>query len=156
MTEYFQKNLFKHISMEEYKSLLTCLDGRTRQFRAGDIICDYDKGFDDIGIIGKGSASVVRYEYGGSRTIPVSYTHLDVYKRQNYRSTPEILSAALPLISHNQGEPRELIPMMGHGSPVRVAAAESSLSEAIFIAKEIGHMVGGIDMLDAHTNSRCV
>ena len=69
MTEYFQKNLFKDISMEEYKSLLTCLDGRTRQFRAGDIICDYDKGFDDIGIIGKGSASVVRYEYGGSRTI---------------------------------------------------------------------------------------
>ena len=69
MTEYFQKNLFKDISMEEYKSLLTCLDGRTRQFRAGDIICDYDKGFDDIGIIGKGTASVVRYEYNGARTI---------------------------------------------------------------------------------------
>ena len=79
MTEYFQKNLFKDISMEEYKSLLTCLDGRTRQFRAGDIICDYDKGFDDIGIIGKGSASVVRYEYGGSRTILERLAPQDIF-----------------------------------------------------------------------------
>ena len=69
MTEYFQKNLFKDISMEEYKSLLTCLDGRTKQFRAGETICDYDKGFDDIGIIGNGSACVVRYEFNGARTI---------------------------------------------------------------------------------------
>ena len=79
MTEYFQKNLFKDISMEEYKSLLTCLDGRTRQFRAGDIMCDYDKGFDDIGIIGKGSASVVRYKYGGSRTILERLAPQDIF-----------------------------------------------------------------------------
>ena len=69
MTEYFQKNLFKDISMEEYKRLLTCLDGRSKQFRAGETICDYDQGFNDIGIIGKGTASVVRYEFNGARTI---------------------------------------------------------------------------------------
>lgn len=69
MTEYFQKNLFKDITMEEYKSLLTCLDGRTKLFRTGETICDYSKGFHDIGIIGKGSASVVRYEFNGARTI---------------------------------------------------------------------------------------
>ena len=69
MTEYFQKNLFKDISMEEYKRLLTCLDGRSKQFRAGETICDYDQGFNDIGIIGKGTASVVRYEVNGARTI---------------------------------------------------------------------------------------
>lgn len=69
MTEYFQKNLFKDISMEEYKSLLTCLGGRTRQFLAGETICDYSQGFHDIGIIGKGNASVVRYECNGARTI---------------------------------------------------------------------------------------
>ena len=34
MTEYFQKNLFKDISIDEYKKLLSCLDGRTKQFKA--------------------------------------------------------------------------------------------------------------------------
>ena len=69
MTEYFQKNLFKDISIDEYKKLLSCLDGRTKQFRTGETICDYDEGFHEIGIIGKGTASVVRYEYNGARTI---------------------------------------------------------------------------------------
>ena len=69
MTEYFQKNLFKDISIDEYKKLLSCLDGRTKQFKAGETICDYDEGFHEIGIIGKGTASVVRYEYNGARTI---------------------------------------------------------------------------------------
>ena len=69
MTEYFQKNLFKDISIDEYKKLLSCLDGRTKQFRTGETICDYDEAFHEIGIIGKGTASVVRYEYNGARTI---------------------------------------------------------------------------------------
>lgn len=69
MIEYFQKNLFKNISAEEYRHLLVCLGGRTKQFQAGETICDYDKGFHEIGIIGKGSASVVRYEFNGARTI---------------------------------------------------------------------------------------
>ena len=51
MTEYFQKNLFKDISIDEYKKLLSCLDGRTKQFKAGETICDYDEGFHEIGII---------------------------------------------------------------------------------------------------------
>ena len=69
MTEYFQKKLFKDISIEEYKKLLSCLCGRTKQFKSGETICDYDQGFRDIGIIGKGSASVLRYEFNGARTI---------------------------------------------------------------------------------------
>lgn len=69
MTEYFQKKLFKDISIEEYKKLLPCLAGRTKQFKSGETICDYDKGFHDIGIIGKGRAFVVRYEFNGARTI---------------------------------------------------------------------------------------
>lgn len=74
--------------------------------------------------------------------------------KPNYRSTPEILDAALPLISHNPGGPRQLTPMLPHGNPVRVCTAETSLSEAIFIAKEIGRMAGGIDMLAAHTTNQ--
>lgn len=79
MTEYFQKNLFKDISIDEYKSLLTCLNARTKQFKPGATICDYDQGFHDIGIIGKGSASVVRYEFNGARTILEKLESQDIF-----------------------------------------------------------------------------
>jgi superfamily I DNA/RNA helicase len=36
---------------------------------------------------------------------------------------------------------------------VRLVTAQTSLSESIFIAKEINRMVGGIDMLDAHSQT---
>ncbi|MCC8027768.1 MAG: Crp/Fnr family transcriptional regulator [Clostridium sp.] len=79
MTEYFQKNLFKDISIDEYKSLLTCLNARTKQFKPGSTICDYDQGFHDIGIIGTGSASVVRYEFNGARTILEKLEPQDIF-----------------------------------------------------------------------------
>lgn len=69
MTEYFQEKLFQNISLEEYKRLLICMGARTRRFTSGETICSYDADFQELGIIGKGSASVVRYEYNGARTI---------------------------------------------------------------------------------------
>lgn len=66
---YYQKNLFKDISMEEYRQLLPCLNARDKTFQAGETICTYGSDFHDIGIIGTGTASVVRYEYNGARTI---------------------------------------------------------------------------------------
>ena len=67
MTEYFQKNLFYNISLEEYKHLLSCLDARERHFTDEETICTYDT-FHSIGILGKGNALVVRYEINGART----------------------------------------------------------------------------------------
>ena len=69
MTDFFQKNLFKNISLDEYKHLIACMGGRTRTFRPEKTICCYDSGSQEIGIIGKGTASVVRFEYNGARTI---------------------------------------------------------------------------------------
>lgn len=68
MTEYFQKNLFYNISLEEYKHLLSCLDAHERHFTDEETICTYDT-FHSIGILGKGNALVVRYEINGARTI---------------------------------------------------------------------------------------
>lgn len=70
---------------------------------------------------------------------------------ENYRSTPEILGCALPLISHNDGPERQLTAMRPGGERVRLMAAEDDFSQALFLAKEINRMVGGIDMLDAET-----
>ena len=68
---------------------------------------------------------------------------------KNYRSAPEILSCALPVINKNPGSSRLLEPCSSHSGLVRFGETDSDLSEAIFIAKEINRLVGGVDMLDA-------
>ena len=68
---------------------------------------------------------------------------------QNYRSTPQILRAALPVIEKNPGGPRLLEPRRPAGGAVRLVRAEDPFEEGIFIAKEIGRMTGGVDMLEA-------
>lgn len=72
-----------------------------------------------------------------------------IHLRQNYRSTPQVLRVALPLISHNPGQARELLPHRPDGAPVGRVAVKTDLSEGIFIAKQIGQMVGGLDMLES-------
>ena len=68
--------------------------------------------------------------------------------RENYRSTPQILSCAYPVLPDGNARP-PLLPNRPDGSPVRFAAAESDFSEGIFIAKEIARMTGGVDMLES-------
>ena len=67
----------------------------------------------------------------------------------NYRSTPEIIGAALPVINRNAGGIRRLEPYRKPGDKIRQVIAPSELSEAIYIAKGINQLVGGVDMLDA-------
>ena len=70
----------------------------------------------------------------------------------NYRSTPEILSGALSVIGHNSGEARRMEAVGKGGRPVRIVTAPGERSEAIFIAKEINRLIGGIDMVDVEEN----
>lgn len=73
--------------------------------------------------------------------------------QENYRSTGQILQGALSVISHNPGGVRMLHAAAGDGQPVRIVTASDERSEAIFVAKEIGRMVGGMDMLDSAKNA---
>lgn len=70
---------------------------------------------------------------------------------KNYRSTPEIIACSMPVISAQEevvdGE-RHLEAQREHGEKVSLFEASDDFSEAIFVAKEINRMVGGIDMLD--------
>ena len=68
---------------------------------------------------------------------------------ENYRSAPEILNAALGVISRNPGEARMLHANCETGGPVRLVKAGSEMGEAIFVAKEISRLAGGIGMLEA-------
>lgn len=68
---------------------------------------------------------------------------------ENYRSTPQILSLACEIISKNPGGDRQLHPNRPQGSPVRFVQTASEKAEAIWIAKEINRLAGGIGMLEA-------
>ena len=78
---------------------------------------------------------------------------LHINLTQNYRSTPEILGCSLSVISQNPGQQRQLEAQRPHGNKVNVITADSEFTEAVYVAKEINRLVGGIDMLDAQTYS---
>lgn len=78
----------------------------------------------------------------------------EVRLEKNYRSTPEILAASQEMIAKGI-PPCPLEPTLAHGAMVRVVEAEHERGEAIFVAKEINRLIGGIDMLDAHERFSC-
>ncbi len=82
------------------------------------------------------------------------YRDLEIIElRENYRSSPQILSAAQTVIAAAQdtAQPRTALhPNCGENVPVRLVRAGSVMGEAIFIAKEINRLAGGIGMLEAH------
>ncbi|HJB15165.1 MAG TPA: UvrD-helicase domain-containing protein [Candidatus Blautia excrementipullorum] len=73
---------------------------------------------------------------------------------ENYRSTGKVLQEALSVICHNGGYQRTLHSHLGEGIPVRIVEASSKMGEAVFAAKEITRLIGGIDMLDVEGQTR--
>lgn len=72
--------------------------------------------------------------------------------KKNYRSSPEILTSALLVL----GDPgTTLVPMQKSGFPVRLVNAPTQRQEAIFAAKEINRLIGGMDMLDTQEGFSC-
>ena len=76
----------------------------------------------------------------------------EITLRENYRSTPQILSAAERIISGGTGGEAgtHLRANCPSGAPVRAVQYAGLKSQAVFIAKEIGRLAGGIGMLEAH------
>ena len=74
--------------------------------------------------------------------------------RQNYRSTAQILACALRCIQNNPGAERLLTAARGQGERVRLACADTPFSQAVWIAKEVARMAGGVDMLTAAQTER--
>ena len=72
---------------------------------------------------------------------------------QNYRSTPQILHLAKNVIEKDAAKARRLLPNREDGPPVRLVTCPDEFSAAIFAAKEINRMVGGVDMLDTDMKS---
>ncbi|MCI8659033.1 MAG: UvrD-helicase domain-containing protein [Lachnospiraceae bacterium] len=71
---------------------------------------------------------------------------------KNYRSSPEILRTSMAVI---KSTPDTLEAVQKSSYPVRMVQAAKEREEAIFIAKEINRLIGGIDMLDAQNRGFC-
>ncbi len=69
---------------------------------------------------------------------------------QNYRSTPEIIRCAQAVLPEKDGIRHPLEANRESGRTVRLLHLEDTFSEALFVAKEINRMVGGMDMIDVH------
>ncbi len=78
----------------------------------------------------------------------------EIHLKENYRSGQEILRLAEAVIGENPGSRTPLDARRGSGLPVRLACAGSEMGEAIFTAKEINRLTGGIGMLEAQENFR--
>ncbi len=68
---------------------------------------------------------------------------------RNYRSTPEILALAGRAIAWNPGGARKLTAVQPAGLPVRAGVTPDAAAEGEWIAREIGRMVGGMEMHEA-------
>ncbi|MFR5601881.1 MAG: Crp/Fnr family transcriptional regulator [Lachnospiraceae bacterium] len=77
--KYCQKNLFYQISSEEFQTIKSCLFAVSRHFDAGETACTFDEDDNSIGVISKGSLSIIRYEINGNRTILECLGEKDIF-----------------------------------------------------------------------------
>lgn len=144
----FRGQHFSYLLVDEFQDI------NPVQYR---LIQALNKGGRELFVIGDPDQSI--YGFRGSDPkffdrLMKEYPRLQTIRLQNnYRSTPEILAGALPVISHNDGGRRQLEAASDHGYPIRLVTASGGMEQAIFVAKEINRMVGGIDMLDTDYRS---
>ncbi len=144
------ENLCAHLLVDEFQDI------NELQYR---LITEWGRNSASIFIIGDPDQSIYgfrgsdfRYfakfaaEFSGIRQVRLT---------QNYRSTPEVIAASQEVIAKKAaGENTCLLSATrDSGAKVRLVTTNDEFSEAIFVAKEINRLVGGIDMLDAQTRT---
>lgn len=138
------KQGFAHLLVDEFQDI------NPVQFR---LIRQWSKFSKCVFVIGDPDQSIYGFRGSDARCFarfteefaPVEQIHLI----ENYRSTPEILHCALPVISAGGAE-RQLHANRAPKKKVRLLTATSPMTEGIFVAQEISRLIGGVDMLEAH------
>lgn len=135
---------FKHLLVDEFQDI----NGVQRQ-----LVRHWNAGGESLFVIGDPDQSIYGFRGASAACFEELRGELPELKiltlHENYRSTPEILGAAQALIAHNGGGPRGLRPNRPSGAAVRFLQGSAPFSEAVWIAKEIGRLAGGVDMLEA-------
>ncbi len=142
------KKSFSYLLVDEFQDI------NPLQYR---LVKAWNKNGRELFVIGDPDQSIYGFRGADAKCferLKGDFEELEVIKLEdNYRSTPQILNAALRVISFNPGEERKLNPNLSGNIPVRLAVAETKMEEAVFIAKEINRLAGGIGMLEAHEAS---
>ena len=128
----WQKRL-EYIMIDEFQDI----DGL--QYELMEVLCDYHQ---NLFIVGDPDQTIytwrgasVKYLLDFDKRFPNVKTIMMV---ENYRSTPQILSVVNSLISKNRSRvPKNLIPILSDGEPVRFCFAQNAEMEAGWIAEEI-------------------
>ena len=135
---------FQHLLADEFQDI------NDAQY---DLVRAWSRGGKSLFVIGDPDQSIYGFRGASGRCFQRLTEELPqarvIRLEENYRSAPAILEAALSVIAHNGGEPRRLTPTRPAGPAVRLAEAGDDFAEAVFVAKEIGRMTGGVDMLEA-------
>lgn len=123
-----------------------------------ELILEWNKKGRELFVIGDPDQAIYGFrgaDAGCFETLKAMEPKLEIIcLTDNYRSAPPIVKAGEAVISHNPGGARNYTPRRSGEQKIRVVQAAGELSEAIFTAKEINRMAGGIDMLDAADNTR--
>lgn len=136
---------FSHLLVDEFQDI------NDLQYR---LVRQWNQGGQSLFVIGDPDQAIYGFRGAGADCFDRLKEDLpglqEIRLVQNYRSTPQILSAALSAISPNPGPVRTLLPNRPDGDPVRLINAPSDLSEGIAVARQIAFMTGGLGMLEAH------
>lgn len=128
----WQKRL-EYIMIDEFQDI------DDLQYKLMEVLCGYHK---NLFIVGDPDQTIytwrganVKYLLDFDKEFPDVRT---IMMMQNYRSTPQILSAANSLIEKNKNRiKKELLPVLDEGAPVFCHHADNSRSEATFIADKM-------------------
>ncbi len=135
---------FSHLLVDEFQ------DVNDLQYR---LIRRWSEGRQSLFVIGDPDQAI--YGFRGAGADCFARLELDlpclrtIYLRQNYRSSPQILCAALSAIAPNPGPDRVLLPNRPDGEPPVLIEAQDDWGEAIAIARQIARMTGGMGMLES-------
>lgn len=131
---------FTHLLVDEFQDVNAVQRRLVRKWSAGS---------ESLFVIGDPDQSIYGFRGASARCFSelAEDAPLDTLPlTQNYRSTPEILGAALAVIKNNPGGARSLRAARADGAPVRLVHTDGPLSEGIWIAKEIARLAGGTQM----------
>ena len=76
----FEKiDLFEGISDEEVMRMVACFGAKIKDFKEGELICDYSDTGDDVGVMLKGSASMMRTDEDGEVAVMELFGEGDIF-----------------------------------------------------------------------------
>ena len=74
-----EKGLFDGISDAERGKMLSCFGAQYKSYQVEDVIADYSRGTNRVGILQSGKANLERVDINGNRTILESLQAGDVF-----------------------------------------------------------------------------